>query len=81
MMKVTYEDGHQRTELMRAMGATHEDAEAQLQRHLSSELAKALADPAVKKVEAIKNIGRNASCPCGSGKKFKKCCIDKVKQI
>lgn len=22
-------------------------------------------------------IGRNDSCPCGSGKKFKKCCIDK----
>ena len=23
-------------------------------------------------------IGRNAKCPCGSGQKFKKCCIDKV---
>jgi len=23
-------------------------------------------------------IGRNAPCPCGSGKKFKKCCIDKA---
>lgn len=23
-------------------------------------------------------IGRNSPCPCGSGKKFKKCCIDKV---
>ena len=23
-------------------------------------------------------IGRNAPCPCGSGKKFKKCCIDKT---
>jgi hypothetical protein len=22
-------------------------------------------------------IGRNRPCPCGSGKKFKKCCIDK----
>lgn len=22
-----------------------------------------------------KNVGRN--CPCGSGKKFKKCCLDK----
>jgi len=22
-------------------------------------------------------VGRNAPCPCGSGKKFKKCCIDK----
>lgn len=24
-----------------------------------------------------KNIGRNDPCPCGSGKKYKKCCIDK----
>ena len=23
------------------------------------------------------NVGRNEPCPCGSGKKFKKCCIDK----
>ena len=23
-------------------------------------------------------IGRNDLCPCGSGKKYKKCCIDKV---
>jgi uncharacterized protein YecA (UPF0149 family) len=25
-------------------------------------------------------IGRNATCPCGSGRKFKKCCIDKAQQ-
>jgi len=25
----------------------------------------------------FKNVGRNDPCPCGSGKKFKKCCIDK----
>jgi len=24
-------------------------------------------------------IGRNAPCPCGSGKKFKKCCIDQMR--
>lgn len=23
-------------------------------------------------------IGRNATCPCGSGRKFKKCCIAKA---
>lgn len=26
-------------------------------------------------------VGRNDLCPCGSGKKFKKCCIDKVKDM
>ena len=25
----------------------------------------------------MKKIGRNGPCPCGSGKKFKKCCLQK----
>lgn len=25
----------------------------------------------------MNTVGRNDPCPCGSGKKFKKCCIDK----
>jgi len=33
--------------------------------------------------EPIRNpyrgVGRNDPCPCGSGKKFKKCCLDKVR--
>lgn len=27
----------------------------------------------------MNKVGRNDPCSCGSGKKFKKCCIDKVK--
>ena len=27
----------------------------------------------------VKKIGRNDPCPCGSGKKFKRCHIDEVK--
>jgi uncharacterized protein YecA (UPF0149 family) len=26
-------------------------------------------------------VGRNDSCPCGSGKKYKKCCIYKAKKV
>jgi hypothetical protein len=26
--------------------------------------------------EPLRNVGRNDPCPCGSGKKFKKCCLD-----
>lgn len=26
-------------------------------------------------------IGRNDPCPCGSGKKFKKCHIDKIQRV
>ncbi|MGC9519228.1 MAG: SEC-C metal-binding domain-containing protein [Desulfuromonadaceae bacterium] len=25
----------------------------------------------------MSHIGRNEPCPCGSGKKYKKCCLDK----
>lgn len=24
-----------------------------------------------------KKVGRNEQCPCGSGKKYKKCCLEK----
>ena len=34
----------------------------------------------VMKGTIIMKIGRNAPCPCGSGKKYKKCCIDKDKK-
>ena len=27
--------------------------------------------------ELIEKLGRNDPCPCGSGKKFKKCCMPK----
>ena len=27
--------------------------------------------------EKIKGVGRNHKCVCGSGKKFKKCCLNK----
>src|SRR6267142_226287 len=30
---------------------------------------------------ATRKIGRNDSCHCGSGKKFKKCCLLKVSQV
>jgi hypothetical protein len=29
---------------------------------------------------AMKNVGRNDPCPCGSGKKFKKCCEAKTQR-
>jgi hypothetical protein len=31
-------------------------------------------------VNPYRNVGRNDPCPCGSGKKFKKCCLPKVEQ-
>ena len=34
-----------------------------------------LQQPDVKSVKVTKDIGRNDKCPCGSGRKFKKCCM------
>jgi hypothetical protein len=34
--------------------------------------------PAVPAVNPFKDVGRNDPCPCGSGKKFKKCCLRNV---
>lgn len=35
---------------------------------------------AVRKPAFVGKIGRNAKCPCGSGKKFKYCCLPNAKQ-
>lgn len=32
----------------------------------------------VETLHVTKLPGRNEPCPCGSGKKFKKCCINKI---
>lgn len=39
--------------------------------------ARKRARPAVSESTAQKSVGRNDPCPCGSGKKFKKCCLGK----
>ena len=48
-----------------------------------SELAAALDDPEGEEDEEatplrnpLRDVGRNDPCPCGSGKKFKKCCLE-----
>jgi hypothetical protein len=34
-----------------------------------------------KKCDIMEKVGRNDPCPCGSGKKYKKCCLDKKELI
>ena len=38
----------------------------------------ALAGHGLPPARSSRKIGRNDPCPCGSGKKFKKCCLGKV---
>ena len=44
-----------------------------------SELRRLLTLPEPKRSEP--KVGRNDPCPCGSGKKFKKCCMNKEQKI
>jgi hypothetical protein len=37
--------------------------------------------PAPPFVHTAERVGRNDACPCGSGKKFKKCCLRKQNQV
>jgi hypothetical protein len=39
------------------------------------ELSKLVENIKTARVEKAGKVGRNSPCPCGSGKKFKKCCI------
>ena len=47
------------------------EAEEQLLREAKEVRAK---DPDKYQLSAEKQVGRNDPCPCGSGKKYKKCC-------
>jgi preprotein translocase subunit SecA len=50
---------------------------AELQKPKEQELVFSSGDEPAKKnpvKRAQKKVGRNAPCPCGSGKKYKKCC-------
>jgi hypothetical protein len=43
----------------------------------SPEDAGLAADTPLPFVDPFKGVGRNDPCPCGSGKKYKKCCLDR----
>jgi uncharacterized protein YecA (UPF0149 family) len=43
-------------------------------------LKEMLLDPTPKQMaRRPPKVGRNDPCPCGSGKKFKKCCLNSIK--
>jgi len=49
------------------------DREKEYRKHLPTE-DEAPLPPPVEPAKAEKEPGRNDPCPCGSGKKYKKCC-------
>jgi uncharacterized protein YecA (UPF0149 family) len=59
--------------------AEKESTERELQRLKMKErsLRRQVAEKQSQQESTSKKIGRNDPCPCGSGKKFKRCCIKK----
>ena len=53
------------------------EAEAAAAREAAREAAHARATRAHAPIRDEPKVGRNAPCPCGSGKKYKKCCLRK----
>jgi hypothetical protein len=65
-------------EQLRALGSSPEEAAA-IAKDMSVDFPKALAERRKRRerqTPAVK-VGRNDPCPCGSGKTFKKCCLNK----
>ncbi len=55
----------------RGMTKEEIEAEEEMLRKAKEERAK---DPDKYRLQAGEEVGRNDPCPCGSGKKYKKCC-------
>jgi uncharacterized protein YecA (UPF0149 family) len=53
-------------------------SQEEIEKKIQHEANKALLDNTIKRMTVVKRVGRNEKCPCGSGKKFKKCCISKA---
>jgi len=76
IFKVRLTAGAQMESVYQVSGAVHEQLQGY--DHLAQEMADQQAAAEPKKVETIvrseAKVGRNDPCPCGSGRKFKKCC-------
>lgn len=58
---------------LKKLGATSEAARDKMS-HL-----KEMVLPLTPRQRKTMKVGRNDTCPCGSGKKFKKCCLEGVR--
>lgn len=56
--------------------------DAEFESRMSEVMDERIAEAESKGYTLVKRrkIGRNDPCPCNSGKKFKTCCIDKVRR-
>ncbi len=64
---------HKKLDAISLKNRSTEDIEAE-QDMLKKAHEEAVKDPEKYRLKAGQTVGRNDPCPCGSGKKFKKCC-------
>ena len=69
MLEARYEDDSIRRFLVTG------EKTGQVHDKVQQEVRRLLKEKGVRELRIIANIGRNDSCPCGSGRKFKKCCL------
>ena len=65
-------DIHEKNEAMEAAATNNQIKQLQV-------LAQRYKDAHTQKVRQYKKTGRNEPCPCGSGKKYKHCCLSSGK--
>ena len=57
-----------------AQGKSVQDVFASMMSQVAGRPVRAVRNPAAPGAAATPAVGRNDPCPCGSGKKYKKCC-------
>jgi uncharacterized protein YecA (UPF0149 family) len=68
--------GPEKMEMLRKFSETISDPSKMTQENAVKLMESLGFKPPVKQQKISTSIGRNAKCPCNSGKKYKKCCAD-----
>ena len=63
------------------MERKHPELFAMMQKIFAQDLGSRVAALRREIKAGPKRFGRTSPCPCGSGKKYKKCCLDRVQQV
>lgn len=63
-------------DLNKALEQRHQKLKDRTKQYILAKLERVRIKESLKNLHSPK-IGRNAQCPCGSGKKYKMCCLDK----
>jgi uncharacterized protein YecA (UPF0149 family) len=62
---------------LKTSGPTPAEIEAMVAKALAQSINKSAAPkPVLPKLKNRSKVGRNALCPCGSGRKYKRCCLN-----